>query len=175
MDYDNLRTSELDRELDAEIQTKQLTYLMMTDDDPTFDPNQASTSRAFSNQGRLSPVFDSDSDSEYYDIPRQSKRPKQQPRSMLVPLPTPRQGAIFSDESDDVMDLTSRLTQLATLSPRVPMVELTAPEGYSVLGMRRVKTKYGASTVATLRCTDGAKVSTLLPARFSSELSDADI
>ncbi|KAG8296710.1 hypothetical protein J6590_089533 [Homalodisca vitripennis] len=103
MDYDNLRTSELDRELDAELDSDESTLLFDddSDDDPTFDPNQASTSRVFSNQGRPSPVFDSDSDSDYYVVPRQPKRPKLQPRSMPVPLPTPRQRAVFSDESDD--------------------------------------------------------------------------
>ncbi|KAG8313201.1 hypothetical protein J6590_006761 [Homalodisca vitripennis] len=103
MDYDNLRTSELDRELDAELDSDESTNLFDddSDDDPTFDPNQASTSRVFSTQGRPSPVFDSDSDSDYYDVPPQPKRPKQQPRSMQVPLPTPRQRAVFSDESDD--------------------------------------------------------------------------
>ncbi|KAG8322834.1 hypothetical protein J6590_015823 [Homalodisca vitripennis] len=73
------------------------------------------------------------------------------------------------------MDLKSRLTQLVTLSPMVLMVELTYPDGYSVLGMRRLEIKYGASIVAELCCPDGAKVSTFLPARLSSKLSDADI
>ncbi|KAG8260926.1 hypothetical protein J6590_086065 [Homalodisca vitripennis] len=62
-------------------------------------------------------------------------------------------------------DLTSRLAQLTTLSPRVGGVDSSR----GILRARDAKIEH------QFRCPDGAKVSTFLPARFSSELSDTDL
>lgn len=80
------------------------------------------------------------------------------------------------------MDLETKLKGLVTseMPTLIHIRELTHPDGYEILSVRRTSTKYGRAIAATIlkECEKGGapiKRVTFLPRRFETCLSDQDL
>lgn len=74
------------------------------------------------------------------------------------------------------MDLTNKLNSLAKPAsvPRIDVKQLTREEGYQIISIRSINTKFGRAVVAEVETEEERKL-TFLPKRFSSNLTEDDL
>lgn len=74
------------------------------------------------------------------------------------------------------MDLSAKLGSLATSSstPRVQLVNYTRQEGYSILELKSLSTRYGRAIVMTFLDEVGERKCAFLPKRFTEQLDDKE-
>ena len=75
------------------------------------------------------------------------------------------------------MDLRQKSDALEKLKirPKIQAKDLTDEEGYNIIHLKRINTKFGETIIADICTSNGDKAVTFLPPRFADDLDATDL